>query len=107
MQAVARAFLAPRSSGPSAGSTHMRCVRTRSRWRDYHIAMIGAAICVLIIACANVAALMLARGMVRTRDYAVRLALGANRIEVAREVIVEVAVLALASCVAGASRRPR
>lgn len=68
----------------------------------YHIAMIGAAICVLLIACANVAALMLARGMVRTRDYAVRLALGANRIEVAREVIVEVIILAVASCVAGA-----
>ena len=64
--------------------------------------MIGAAICVLLIACANVAALMLARGMVRTRDYALRLALGADRREIAREVIVEVAVLALVGCVAGA-----
>ncbi len=34
---------------------------------DYHRAIIGAAICILIIACANVAALMLARGMVRRR----------------------------------------
>jgi putative ABC transport system permease protein len=64
--------------------------------------MIGAAICVLLIACANVAALMLARGMVRTRDYALRLALGASRAEVAREVIVEVAVLAVVGCIAGA-----
>ncbi len=69
---------------------------------DYHKAMIGAAICVLLIACANVAALMLARGMVRTRDYALRLALGADRGEIAREVVVEVAVLALVGCVAGA-----
>ncbi len=69
---------------------------------DYHRAMIGAAICVLLIACANVAALMLARGMVRSRDYALRLALGANRVEVAREVIVEVGVLAVLGCVAGA-----
>jgi putative ABC transport system permease protein len=69
---------------------------------DFHKAMIGAAMCVLIIACANVAALMLARGMVRRRDYALRLALGASRSEIAREVIVEVAVLAVAGCVAGA-----
>ena len=69
---------------------------------DYHQAMIGAAICVLLIACANVAALMLARGMVRTRDYALRLALGADRSEIAREVIVEVAALALVGCIAGA-----
>ncbi len=32
---------------------------------DYHRAIIGAAVCILIIACANVAALMLARGMVK------------------------------------------
>jgi predicted permease len=70
--------------------------------QDYHRAMIGAAICVLLIACANVAALMLARGIVRRRDYALRLALGAGRIEVAREVVVEVAVLAVVGCVFGA-----
>jgi putative ABC transport system permease protein len=70
--------------------------------KDYHLAMIGAAVCVLLIACANVAALMLARGMVRTRDYALRLALGAGRAEIAREVIVEVALLAVVGCVAGA-----
>jgi predicted permease len=70
--------------------------------QDYHRARIGAAICVLMIACANVAALMLARGMVRRRDYALRLALGAGRGEVAREVVVEVGVLALAGCVVGA-----
>jgi predicted permease len=69
---------------------------------DENRAMIGAAICVLLIACANVAALMLARGMVRRRDYALRLALGASRGEIAREVIVEVAVLATVGCVAGA-----
>jgi predicted permease len=68
---------------------------------DENRAMIGAAICVLLIACANVAALMLARGMVRRRDYALRLALGASRAEIGREVIVEVAVLAIVGCVAG------
>jgi predicted permease len=70
--------------------------------KDFHRAMIGASLCVLLIACANVAALMLARGVVRRRDYALRLALGAGRAEIAREVIVEVAVLAVAGCLAGA-----
>lgn len=70
--------------------------------KEFHQAMIGAAVCVLFIACANVAALMLARGMVRRRDYALRLALGAGRWEVAREVIAEVTVLAIAGCMAGA-----
>jgi predicted permease len=70
--------------------------------RDFHRAMIGAALCVLFIACANVAALMLARGTVRRRDYALRLALGATRGDIAREVIFEVAALAAAGCIAGA-----
>jgi putative ABC transport system permease protein len=70
--------------------------------KDFHVALIGAAVCVLLIACANVSALMLARGVVRRRDYALRLALGAGREEIAREVILEVAALAVAGCVAGA-----
>ena len=70
--------------------------------RDFHRAMVGAAICILIIACANVAALMLARGMARRRDYALQLALGARPREIARDVIAEIGVLTLVGCVAGA-----
>jgi putative ABC transport system permease protein len=69
--------------------------------RDFHRAMIGAAICILLIACANVAALMLARGLSKRRDYALRLALGAQPAELGREVILEIAILAVAGCVAG------
>ena len=70
--------------------------------RDFHRAMIGAALCILLIACANVSALMLSRGTVRRRDYALRLALGATRGDIAREVIFEVGALAAIGCVAGA-----
>ncbi len=70
--------------------------------KDFHRAMFGAAICILLIACANVAALMLSRGTVRRRDYALRLALGATRADIAREVVFEVGALAVVGCVAGA-----
>jgi predicted permease len=69
--------------------------------RDFHRAMVGAAVCILLIACANVAALMLARGLVKRRDYALRLALGAQPAEIGREVIIEIGVLAVIGCVAG------
>jgi predicted permease len=69
--------------------------------KDFHRAMIGAAVCILLIACANVAALMLARGLSKKRDYALRLALGAQPSELGREVILEISILALAGCVAG------
>ena len=70
--------------------------------RDFHRAMVGAAVCILLNACANVAALMLARGMVKRRDYALRLALGAHPFEIGREVVAEVGILAILGCVAGA-----
>ncbi len=56
---------------------------------------------VLLIACANVAALMLARGLVKRRDYALRLALGASRLSLARDVCEELAVLAVIGSAAG------
>src|SRR6185503_1227158 len=65
------------------------------------IALAIAAMAIVLIACANLASLLLARASVRRGEYAVRLSLGATRARLARQVLVEALCLSVAGGVLG------
>jgi predicted permease len=69
--------------------------------RDVHYALIAGSIGILLIACANLSALVLARGLSRQGATAVRIALGAPRREAVMAILAECLVVAIAGVTIG------
>ncbi len=96
-EARARHLATPFGVQPAAGGTSTM----RARYGQPILAIMTVVALVLLIACANVANLFLARASARRHEFSLRLALGASRWRLARQQLVEALLLAAAGSAGG------
>jgi putative ABC transport system permease protein len=102
LEAVARALAQtyPENKDATAFAVPLRQDLTRNA-RTSFLLLLTAAGLILLIACANVAGLLLTRGAERDREFALRTALGGSRTQLLRQLLVEGLLLAGSGAVVG------
>jgi len=87
----------------SAIDVHLEPLQAQlvSNVRSTLFVLLGAVGCLLLIACVNVANLLVARGAAREREFGVRSALGGGRLRLVRQLLVESSLVAAAGAVLG------
>ncbi|MEO8029780.1 MAG: ABC transporter permease [Gemmatimonadota bacterium] len=83
-----------------ANLTPLQDLLTTSARRPLYL-LLGASALLLLAACTNLASSILARGMARQQEIAVRIAIGAGRIRIIRQLLTESMLLAVLGCVSG------
>ncbi|HXW06525.1 MAG TPA: ABC transporter permease [Vicinamibacterales bacterium] len=91
----------PESNAPWTARLVDAREETTGRSRPMIVALLGSVQLVLLLACANVAGLLIGRGAARSREIGVRAALGATRFRLARQLMAESVVLAAGGGLAG------
>jgi predicted permease len=100
-------FMSTVNGGRSKGMSAMLLPIWRSHWgiqdglRAPLMILVGACALVLIVVCANMATLLLARATARRRELALRMALGAPRVRLLRQLLTEASILAVAGASLG------
>jgi putative ABC transport system permease protein len=99
MQPQERTMLAQQTLHLSPGGSGVSLMR--EKFDDALQLLLAAAVCVLLVACANIANLLLARGLRNRQQNAVRAALGASRARLARKALAESFTLSVLGGIAG------
>src|SRR5438132_834587 len=103
LQAIAARIAADHTQTNTGGSVRVKFFREEAvkDAKSLTLLLMGAVLFVHLIACANVANLLLARGASRSREIGIRLALGAGRRVIVRQLLTESLVLGLAGSALG------
>jgi predicted permease len=103
MEAISRRIAADHPNTNAGSSVHVKPFREElvKNFRTLTLLVMGAVLFVHLIACANVANLLLARGATRAKEIAIRLALGASRSQIVQQLLSESFVLGIAGSALG------